>query len=111
MTHPCAEHMASCDHCALCEAGLCCASVSPAERARLESEYRRPYAAIAAAIVAEAGTIPTLRELVRRDAERRRLSASPPDWRTLLRPAPADAQLLSDSRKEATYVVVPRTTR
>ena len=112
MTHPCTDHMASCDHCYLCDVvGICCASVSPAERAQLEAEYRRPRCRLAAAVVIEAGTILILRELVRRDAERRQLGLSPPVSRPLLRPAPADLQLLSDSRKEAIRVPIPRTSR
>lgn len=111
MRHPCAEHMASCDHCSICEAGVCCGSVSAAQRIQLEAEYRRPYSGLASAIVCEAGTAPMLRDLVSRDAERRQGGLLLPTPRSLLPPVLADPNRLSDSRKEATHVVVSRTAR
>lgn len=112
MTHPCADHMASCDHCWLCdELGVCCASVSAAQRTQLEAARNEPYAGLVAVIVSEIGRVPTLAELLRADVERQRLGRALPATPPLQLPALASESLPIESRKESNHVVSSRPPR
>ncbi len=104
--HPCADH--PCDHCYLCDVvGICCASVASGQpAARLEADDRAQPEGLRAAIAQDAGTVPSLPELVRQDAGSPRvLSAAA---RLSLRPAPTADPLSHNSRKEAPYVIPAR---
>lgn len=70
-SHPCSDHMAQCDHCFCCEVvGICCGTISPQARAQLEAAVQQDAQGdeLRAAISAEAGTVPSLAELVRSEA-------------------------------------------
>lgn len=107
MTHPCAGH--PCDHCFTCDVlGVCCASISAEQRARLEADQRAPDSAqLRAAIAQEARTVPSLPELVRREA----WQALPTSARLGLLMAPVSDPLSSNPRKEALHVISARPNR
>lgn len=110
MTHPCDGHQ--CDHCYLCDVvGICCQTISPEPRAQLEADDGAQRGWLRAAIVLEAGTVPSLRELVRRDAERQRPAPLLPTPSPLVLPRSAAEHIPNDSRKEAIHVLASRTTR
>jgi|ERR1700733_3819547 len=110
--HPCADHMASCDHCYLCDVvGVCCASVPVAERAQLEAEHRKPYTGLAMAITREAGSIRSVGELVCADAARQGRALPADRSQPALPAAPPSVGIPNPSRKEAIRVPIPRTTR
>lgn len=105
-THPCTDH--SCDHCYLCDVvRVCCLTVTPGQRAQLEAEHRTaPTDRLHAAILQDAGTVPSLSELVRLEARQypaRLVAAS----RLGLLNAPL-ADPVTDSRKEPAHVSVSR---
>jgi hypothetical protein len=103
-SHPCNGH--ACDHCYVCDVvGVCCASISAADRARLEVDARASTNRLRATIVQDAQAVPSLRELVRQEAEAGSLPASA---RVGLLAAALSDRLPTTSRKEATYVVPPR---
>jgi hypothetical protein len=102
--HPCADH--PCDDCAICRAGICCATLTASQRAQLEAAIQSPVGGLRAAIAEEASTVPSLPELVRGDASAPlALSASA---RLGLNPAPIADPLSHDSRKEAVHVIPAR---
>jgi hypothetical protein len=108
--HPCNSH--PCDHCYLCDGlGVCCASISPQQRAQLEADDPMQRERLRLAIVLEAGTIPSLGELVRRDAQRQRPAGSLPAQSSLVLPQAAAEPIPSDSRKEAAINAPTRPTR
>jgi hypothetical protein len=110
MTHPCTDH--TCDHCYLCDVvGVCCGSVSVAQRARLEAEHRKPYTGLAVTIAHEAGSIRSLGELVRADAARQGRGLLANSSQPELPAAPTAATTPNPSRKEAIRVSIPRTNR
>lgn len=111
--HPCADHLALCDHCYTCEVlRVCCCSLSASQRAQLEAEPHQPFAGLAAAIVQEAGARRSLRELVRAEAEQPSPAALPaPPGRPALPAAPVAAAIPQQSHKEAVHVLAARTTR
>jgi hypothetical protein len=123
MTHPCADHIATCDRCALCEAGVCCAGLSAAQRVQVETavQARRFQCVVAAeverreeqfqqAVAADVERTFSLAELVQIETERQVLGAplhrAALPIRTL---APSDPH--SDSRKEGVYVHAARAVR
>lgn len=107
MTHPCADHMGSCDHCYLCdEVGVCCASISAADRARQEAERAASTDRLPAAIRRDAQAVPGLPELVRREAGAGALN---PAAGGLLTGSPTSDPLSHDPREEAPSESVPRT--
>lgn len=111
MTHPCEGHLASCDHCYLCDvAGVCCASVSREQRAQLEASRGEPYAGLAATIVQETGLAPNLGELVRlsHEAQHPHQLAAPA---LLAPPSVSGERFPNDSRKEASRVLSSRPAR
>ncbi len=105
--HPCASHMASCDHCYLCDVvGICCATLTASQRAQLEAAIQSPVGGLRVAIAEEASTVPSLPELVRRDVRHpRALSAS---GRLSLSPAPTADPLSHESRKEPQHALSAR---
>jgi hypothetical protein len=108
--HPCAGH--ACDHCFLCDVvGVCCGSVSAAERTQLEAEHREPYVGLAVAIVHEAGSFRSLSELLRADVAGRGRGVLADISRPALPAVPTTAATPNRSRKEAIRVPLPRTTR
>src|SRR5450759_960881 len=110
MTHPCADHLSFCDHCVCCDVvGICCQTIPPEVCARLEADAARD--GLRAAIEAEAGTVPSLRELVCLDAERQRPAPLLPAPSPLVLPRSAAEHIPNDSRKEAIHVLAPRTPR
>ena len=108
MTHPCADHMADCDHCYTCDVlGVCCATVAPGRARQSEAQARSER--LHEAIIVDAGTVPGLADLIRLEIERERSPKSLP-MPSLLSLPKADAERTpTDSRKEATYVHAPRT--
>jgi hypothetical protein len=99
--HPCVGH--ACDHCYLCDVlGVCCSTVSADQRAQLEAGHEAQSGALHTAVVLEAGTGPSLIELVRLEAEK------PNGAQRLLPAAPAQAEPI-DARKGAVNVVASRT--
>jgi hypothetical protein len=106
VSHPCTDHLASCDHCYLCETvGICCASVSSAVRAQLEASHRHPYAGLTAAILTEAQARTSLADRLRADAQRSQVSRALPA-------APAPGPLPPPRhRKEPIHVTAARTPR
>lgn len=107
--HPCADHR--CDHCYVCDVlGICCASLSADQRARLEVAAQQPDEALRGAVRLDAGTVPSLGALVRLDAAglrpTRQLGAGASSPVLALPPAVAATSPI-DSRKEAAHVVVP----
>ena len=109
MTHPCDGH--PCDHCYLCDAvGICCMTVTAGQRAQLEAEHRtEPIDRLHAAIRADAETVVTLPELVRREARRYPAGMAAASQLGLLAEPFADP--IPDSRKEPDHVAVPRILR
>lgn len=109
--HPCSGHMATCDHCFVCDVvGICCASVSAAERRRLEAVHQaRTLGGLALLVQAEAAARdrPSLATLIQ--AEAPSSTDARPLGPILLPAAPLDP-LPTDSGKEPTYVVA-RTVR
>lgn len=108
MTHPCEGH--ACDHCYCCDVvGVCCTTVSPGERRRLEGEHQTsPSDRLYAAILRDAGTIPSLPELVRLEATQYPAGLIAASRLGLL---VASDPLSPDSRKEPAHVAIPRTLR
>lgn len=107
--HPCADH--PCDHCYVCDVlGVCCASVSPDQRAQLEANDLAQRERLHLVIVSEAGTVPSLVSLVSADAAQPRLRRSPPAAERVLLPAGVQS-VPFNARKEALYVAASRTTR
>jgi hypothetical protein len=108
MTHPCDGHR--CDHCYLCDVvGVCCATVSPDERRRLEGEHQTsPSGRFHTAIRRDAGTVPSLPGLVRLAAHQYPAGLIAASRLGLL---VAPDPLYPDSRKEAVRVAIPRTLR
>jgi hypothetical protein len=104
MTHACAAHMESCDHCYLCDVvGVCCMTVTSGQRAALEASHRaetsyRPGASIARDSLAAVGTLieaaetVSLPELIREEAAQRRQkltsAARPARSATPIQPTP-----------------------
>jgi hypothetical protein len=111
MSHPCAGH--ACDHCYCCDVlGVCCATIPAEQRAGLEAGQVAQPDILHAAIVQEAGTVPSLGELVRLDAERSSLGELLPAAARLgLLAAPAADPLPIDSRKETVHAIPARSTR
>jgi hypothetical protein len=110
--HPCAAHMASCDHCYLCDVlGICCASISPSQRALLAASVPAQWDRLRAAIVEEAGTVPSLDELVRIDAVCQRPARLLPKPLSLSLPEAGAERIPNDSRKEVLDVIPARSTR
>ena len=109
--HPCAGH--ACDHCYCCDVlNICCATIPAEQRARLEAAQAAQPDVLHAAIVQEAGTVPSLGELVRLDVERSRLGALlPATVRLGLLAVPAADPLPIDSRKEPVHVTPACSTR
>jgi hypothetical protein len=103
--HPCDGH--PCDHCYLCDVvGICCQTVATGQRVLPTVQNPVPANVLHDAIIREAGTIPSLRELLRLDAQRQRpvgLLAKP-----LVLPSTAAEHISNDSRKEAIHVHAAR---
>jgi len=99
--HPCANHIASCDHCYCCDVlGICCAGLTAGQRARLEASAQAPDR-LRAALTEDAQHVVSLPELVRQEAQ-----ALPAAARLRLLAAPPAASLFPDSsRKEALHDV------
>jgi hypothetical protein len=107
MTHACTGHMASCDHCYLCDVvGVCCMTVETGQRAALEAAHRAgtsfwPGASIARDSLAAVGTLieasetVSLPELIREEAEQRRQKLT-----SAARPALPAARTQSTSKIE-----------
>jgi hypothetical protein len=135
MTHPCASHIQTCDHCALCEAGVCCAGFSAQQRTQLialiqaERQATQFHQAVAAeaerrvehfrqAVTAEAKGTVSLADLLHIEAERQVLGAAlqSPAWSlpagaSAGRGFPAAQEAAASSpnpRKEAIHVPVAR---
>lgn len=108
MTHPCDGH--PCDHCYLCDVvGVCCTTVSPDERRRLEGKHQSsPSDRLHAAVLRDAGAVPSLPELVRLDARQYPAGLIAASRLGLL--VAADP-LYPDFRKESAHVAIPRTLR
>jgi hypothetical protein len=111
MTHPCADHLATCDHCALCESGVCCAGLSAQQRADLialiQAEQRSQR--FQRAVTAEASRTFTLAELVQIETERQILGAPLHSTAAPVLPATAEsAPAPATARKEAVRVLASR---
>jgi hypothetical protein len=101
--HPCADH--PCDHCVICEAGICCQTVSIGQRTQLDADDQAQRDRLRTAIAQDAGTVLSLPGLVRQDARHpRALLASA---RLGLHLASAADPLSHDCRKEADVHVIP----
>jgi hypothetical protein len=95
--------MATCDHCFCCDVlGICCATIPAEVRARLEAAVAPPPDPLYAAVLADAKTIVTLAELVRREA--RQPKALLPPARLSLPSGQVAEPDPTDSRKEAINV-------
>lgn len=106
MSHPCDGH--PCDHCYTCDVlGVCCATVSPGQPRQSEAQARSER--LHEAIIVEAGTVPSLVDLIRLDAERQRPPKLLPMSSPLGLPNANAERIPTDSRKEAIYVHAPRT--
>ncbi len=110
MAHPCEGH--NCDHCYVCDVvGICCGTISSQTRAQLEAAVEQGGQGdeLRAAIVAEAGTVSSLGELMRRET-----ATGPEPAAALMLPPAAPLGLPqatghiahNDSRKEPVYVYV-----
>lgn len=100
-SHPCADH--PCDHCYLCDVvGICCGSVSSAQREQLEAGDPTQRERLYLAIAQGTGMAPSLPELVRQEA-----GLLPASMRLGLCAPPAPDPSLHDSRKEADLHVIP----
>jgi len=109
MTHPCDGHV--CDNCAICQAGICCGSITPTERVQLEAAGNNPGdERLREAVGQEHRAQPSIAELVRREASSQS-QATPPANSPLALPAPAPVSVPDESRKETVYVVPSRTPR
>ena len=110
MSHPCAGHMATCDHCFCCEKlHICCATIPIVVRERLEADVAPPPDPLYAAVLAHAKTVRSLPELVRQEAAR--AGALPASSRLGLLSGRLAEPIPSDSRKEAIHAIPPRTSR
>ena len=111
MTHPCSTHLSNCDHCFYCdELGVCCATVPADARAGLEAKLRTPTQGLIELVVREAGSAPSLAELVRAEAAVQDVdpsSTAPP----ALAAAPHAAVSSQSPRKEAHSVQSPGSVR
>jgi hypothetical protein len=108
--HPCDGH--PCDHCFWCDGlGICCQTISPEQRAQLEADDGAQRGQLRAAIVLEAGTVPSLGELVRLDAQRQCPAGVLPTPSPLVLPRSVAERIPNDSRKEAVRVLASRTPR
>lgn len=109
MTHPCTDH--PCDHCYLCDVvSICCMTVTPGQRVRLEAEYRTaPIDRLHAAVLQDAGTVLSLPELVRLEARQYPAGLVAASRLGLLKAPLADP--VPDSRKEPAHVPIPRSLR
>lgn len=67
MIDPCKGH--ACDECHLCRSGVCCATIPPDVRARLEASVQREQG-LQAAIIAAAGKESALGELILAERQR-----------------------------------------
>lgn len=107
--HPCIDH--PCDHCYLCDVvGVCCTTVTPSQRARLEAEHRaEPIDRLHAVILQDAGTVPSLPELVRLEARQYPAGLVAASRLGLLKASLIDPVL--NSRKEPAHVAISRTLR
>lgn len=115
MTHPCADHFDTCDHCAICEAGVCCATLSPKQRAQLESRQQSESERFRYAVIQEGQGIPAFADLVRAEAELEGVGALLlGSVQPALPPAPSiplPNAVPNDSRKEVNYVVATHSRR
>ena len=110
MSHPCAGHMATCDHCFCCDVlGICCATIPAEARARLEAGVAPPPDPLYAAVLADAKTIVTLAELVRREARQPKALSAPA--RLSLPSGQVAEPDPTNSLKEAVRVCATRITR
>lgn len=113
MPHPCADHIDTCDHCALCESGVCCAGLATDQRAQLLDliQAERLSAQLQQAVTAEAARTVSFADLMRIETERQALGA-PLDgdaWSLPVREGgalPAPPPDPTPARKEAAYVRV-----
>jgi hypothetical protein len=104
MTHPCASHMASCDHCYRCDVlGECCMTPVPGEAVHPPVVVVQRDVLHDAVIEDARSAAPTLSQLVRAEGVRPRLAG-------LLLPGPPLEPIPNHSRKEAVIVPVARTT-
>jgi hypothetical protein len=106
MTHPCAGHMASCDHCYRCDVlGECCAQTpAPGLSARPPTAVVVQRDVLHDAVIEDPKrAAPTLGQLIRAEGIRPRLAAA-------LLPGPPAESIPDHSGKEAVYVPVARTT-
>lgn len=100
MSHPCDGH--PCDHCYQCDVeGVCCQTVAARQAAQASAARPDP---LRAAIARDARVVPSLRELVRQEAE----AGSLPAVRMGLLAAAGSDRLPSTPRKDAAYVVPSR---
>jgi hypothetical protein len=90
--------------------GICCMTISPELCAQLEAADQSQHEQLRAAIVMEARTVPSLGELVRRDAAGVRPGELLPTP-SALRLLGAAEHIPNDSRKEAIHVLASRPTR
>jgi hypothetical protein len=106
--HPCADH--PCDHCYVCDVlGVCCASISPEQRAQLEAAAQACDAErFRQAIMAEAGQLVTLANLISAEASRHVPALLPGSSRLALPPGVSSDAIPANSLKEAIYVPVAR---
>jgi len=104
-SHPCADHLDTCDHCVLCDTlGICCSSVSPEQRAELEASYRRRPVQLAALVIAEVEHSPqlSLRDLISEQA-----ASTAPEVPVALLPVLVTPPVFTNIRKES-HVYSPR---
>jgi hypothetical protein len=104
-SHPCADHMASCDHCYRCDVlGECCRTPLPGVA------VRPPVVAVQRDVLHDAviedarSAAPTLSQLVRAEGVRPRLAG-------LLLPGPPVGSIPNESRKELLHDIPARSTR
>lgn len=114
MTHPCLPDHA-CDHCYVCDVvGICCGTISPQVRAQLEAAAQQGAQSdeLRAAILAEAGTVPSVGELVRAEAATK-LAAPlmPPPTAPLVLPSAVEPVTADNARKEELVYVYTQPAR
>jgi hypothetical protein len=104
MSHPCDGH--PCDHCYQCDVlGICCMTVTePQHVSAAQASVIAQPDVLHDAVVQDAKSAISLRELVRIEAQRPHLAG-------LLLPHPDAEPVPNDSRKEAIRVLAARTTR
>lgn len=104
-SHPCADHMASCDHCYRCDVlGECCRTPLPGQAARVPVPVVVQRDVLHDAVIEDArSAAPSLSQLVRAEGVRPRLAG-------LLLPGPPVESITNHSRKEPVSVPVARTT-